>query len=83
MKQPNWDDVAHNIREARCELQQLEALIADTKKRSEGGFKFSLRHAYHHLNFAWNIRYIKPAKYMNLTDSDFKRWGKFPAGFDY
>jgi len=35
-------------------------------------------HAYHHLNFAWNIRHSPRKDYTNLTDRDFNRWSKYP-----
>ena len=82
MKHPNWDFINDNIREAQGELISLMRLIADTKNRSEGRLEVSLRHAYHHLNFAWHVRHVKTEKYAALTDSDFRRWGKFPKGFD-
>ena len=91
MKRLNWDCIAPNISEARLALQDLEMIMAgsgrimelsDPPQRSEGFLETSLRHAYHHLNFAWNIRYIKTARYKGQTRADFKKWGKFPPGFD-
>ena len=91
MKRLNWKCIRSNISEARLALQDLEMIIARSgpimelshpPQRSLEQLEVSLRHAYHHLNFAWNIRYIKTAKYRSLTDSDFKKWGKFPPGFD-
>ena len=43
----------------------------------EAGLKVSLEHAYHHLNFAWNVRY----KDMNEADKHFVRDEKFPKAF--
>ncbi len=43
----------------------------------EAGFKVSLEHAYHHLNFAWNVRY----KDTNEADKHFDRDEKFPKAF--
>lgn len=37
-----------------------------------------LAHAYHHLNFAWNVRHEKSSSYEHLTDEQFNRWSKFP-----
>ncbi|MGD0235355.1 MAG: hypothetical protein ABSC55_12575 [Syntrophorhabdales bacterium] len=70
------------IREAREELEKLEHKIASSNKPVEIKLELSLRHAYHHLNFAWNIRHIETGKYSNLTEADFKKWGKFPEGFN-
>jgi len=71
-----------NVKEARQELEKLESQIAGSQKPAEVELALSLRHAYHHLNSAWNVRHTKTEKYRNLTQSDFKKWGKFPEGFD-
>ena len=43
----------------------------------EGGLKVSLEHAYHHLNFAWNVRY----KDTENANKHFDRDEKFPRAF--
>lgn len=43
----------------------------------EAGLKVSLGHAYHHLNFAWNVRY----KETKDADKHFDRDEKFPKAF--
>jgi hypothetical protein len=43
----------------------------------EAGLKVSLGHAYHHLNFAWNVRY----KETKDADKHFDRGEKFPKAF--
>jgi hypothetical protein len=82
MKKLNWKIMLSNIEEAREELVKLESQIAAAKKPAEVELELSLRHAYHHLNSAWNVRHTETKKYRNLTRSDFKKWGKFPKGFD-
>ncbi len=82
MKKLNWKIILSNVKEAREELEKLESEIASTRKPVEVELELSLRHAYHHLNSAWNVRYTKTHKYRNQTRSDFKKWGKFPKGFD-
>ena len=81
-KQINWEIVECNIWEARGELSMLLKLMEDPNNRTEGRLDVSLRHAYFHLNFAWNVRHVTSEKYAALTDSDFRRWGKFSKGFD-
>jgi hypothetical protein len=44
--------------------------------------EIDLRHAYHHMNFAWHIRRIDPQKYIHRSTRNFRGWGKFPAGLD-
>ncbi|MFZ5341085.1 MAG: hypothetical protein ACOZBL_00475 [Patescibacteria group bacterium] len=82
MKRLNWKIILSNINEARLELEELEKEIKSTKKPTDVKLEISLRHAYHHLNFAWNIRYEKSKKYSKVTDSNFTKWGKFPRGMD-
>ena len=43
----------------------------------EAGLAVSLEHAYHHLNFAWNIRHKETAD----ADKHFYRDEKFPKAF--
>ena len=78
----NYKIILSNLREAREELYKLESKINSSDKPDEVEFELSLRHVYHHLNFAWNIRNMETEKYKNLTNSDFHEWGKFPNGFD-
>ncbi|HUL20322.1 MAG TPA: hypothetical protein VLZ10_02630 [Thermodesulfobacteriota bacterium] len=82
MKKLNWKIILPNIKEAREELAELESQIASTKKPVEVELELSLRHTYHHLNTAWNVRHTATKRYRNLTRSDFKKWGRFPKGFD-
>lgn len=82
MKRLNWKVALSNIQEAREELEKLEAQITSTKKPAEVELELSIRHAYHHLNTAWNARHTVTAKYRNMTEEDFKAWGLFPKGFD-
>ena len=82
MKRLNWRIIESNIREAREELEKLESQIAKVRKPTEFELEFTLRHAYHHLNSAWNVRHTETSKYRHMTEYDFKNWGKFPRGFD-
>jgi hypothetical protein len=78
----NHKIILSNLQEAREELDKFEAKLNSSDKPDEVEFELSLRHAYHHLNFAWNIRNVETEKYKNLTDTDFREWSKFPNGFD-
>ena len=78
----NYKIILSNLREAREELAKLESKINSSDKPDEVEFELSLRHAYHHLNFAWSIRNVETEKFKNLTDDEFHKWGKFPNGFD-
>jgi hypothetical protein len=66
-----------NIAEAIEQLQKLEQNAA-ARTLNEGELQVGLAHAYHHLNFAWNIRRISTSEYAHLTQEQFDRWGKYP-----
>jgi tRNA(Ile2) C34 agmatinyltransferase TiaS len=82
MNKLNWEIILSNIQEAKEELEKLENDIASSEKPDEVELELSLKHTYHHLNFAWNIRNLETEKYKNLTDTEFKKWSEFPKGFD-
>jgi hypothetical protein len=77
----NLEIVRSNLAEAIEELQKLERSAA-AGELHEGGLQVGLCHAYHHLNFAWNIRFVPTSQYAALTDSEFKRWGRYPTGIE-
>jgi hypothetical protein len=68
-------------RQAIAQLRKLERKAADGKLREEE-MQAGLLHAYHHLNFAWNVRRISTSEYSNLTPSQFERWGKYPVDIE-
>ena len=78
----DWKIILANIREAREQLEGLESQIASSNRPVETELELALRHTYHHVNMAWNVRHIETENYKKLTESDFKKWGKFPYGLD-
>ena len=78
----NWKIILSKIREAREEIEKIESEINSDSKLDETQLELSLRHAYHHLNFAWNTRNIETKIYKNLSKNEYKKWGQFPKGFD-
>jgi hypothetical protein len=73
--------VHSNLGEAIAQLRRLERKASDGKLREEE-MQVGLLHAYHHLNFAWNVRRISISEYSNLTPSQFERWGKYPVDIE-
>ena len=67
--------VQSNLCEAIAQLRELERKAADGNFREEE-MRVRLLHAYHHLNFAWNVRRISTSEYSNLTPSQFERDGE-------
>ena len=47
---------------------------------TDSGLFFSLAHAYHHLNFAWNSRRAPEERVWACAQADFDRWSRFPKG---
>lgn len=78
MAKLNWEIILSNITEAREQLEQIEERAKNEKKPAEGELQVMLEHAYHHLNFAWNLRHISTKKYSQLSDDEFNEWSKFP-----
>ena len=78
MKTLNYQIMLSNINEALDELENIKSKLSD-HSISEVELQIALRHTYHHMNFAWNIRYTPTEKYAKLSDKDFEKWGKYPA----
>jgi hypothetical protein len=74
----NFDIVGSNISEAAEELAKLQLRAADGTLTEEA-LQVGLLHAYHHLNFAWNIRHIATSEYASLTEQQFNTWGRYPT----
>jgi hypothetical protein len=73
----NVEIIEGNLLEAIEELKKIRARALNGEL-NEGEFQVGLCHAYHHLNFAWNIRHVETSRYAHLTQADFDRWGKYP-----
>jgi hypothetical protein len=73
-----------NWGEHRGGNEQLARLLHTilTGKLNEAELRVGLRHAYHHLNVAWNIRRVRTSEYANLTQEQFEEWGKYPSDID-
>lgn len=78
MPRLNWKIILSNIAEAREQLEEIEARVKNEKKPDEIELQILLEHAYHHLNFAWNIRHISSKRYSKLSDEEFNQWSKVP-----
>ena len=74
--------IKSNIAEAREELEVIEAKIDSDEMLDEVEYQIKMEHVYHHLNFAWNVRNISRDRYVNLTDQDFNKFGKFPEDIE-
>jgi hypothetical protein len=75
----NWEVIASNIAEAGEELQRLEQQVAQGSLPDEIEFEIAMQHAFHHLNWAWNIRPVTNEEYGSTSQEDFVRWGSYPT----
>ena len=78
MKKLNWEIIASNVAEAREQLEAIESNVRGGTPPSEIEFREMLEHAYHHLNFAWNVRHVSSERYRHLSRAEFNKWGRFP-----
>jgi hypothetical protein len=74
----NREIIRSNLAEAIEQLQTLERKAAEGELCEEE-LQVGLQHAYHHVNFAWNVRLISTSEYSNLTQSQFESWGRYPT----
>ena len=73
--------IASNLAEAIGQLEELRNSAA-SGGLSEEELTVGLCRAYHHLNVAWNIRFVPTAQYAKVTQRQFDRWGKYPSGIE-
>jgi hypothetical protein len=74
----NREIIRSNLAEAIEQLQKLERKAADGELGEEE-LQVGLQHAYHHVNFAWNVRRISTSEYSKLTQSQFESWDRYPT----
>lgn len=73
------DIILANISEAREQLEAIEKSLVDPEYE-EVELKLDLEHAYHHLNYAWNVRNESDEALSKHSAPDFIKWSKFPVG---
>ncbi len=74
----NKEIIAANLLEAKDQLIEILESLEAGKDYSEVELKIDLEHAYHHLNYAWNIRNVSEKDLEKLKDEDFVKWSKYP-----
>jgi hypothetical protein len=73
----NKEIMKANISEAKEELEEIEKRL-EKDDYDEVELRIALEHAYHHLNYAWNIRNVSEEELVQHTDKDFKKWSRYP-----
>lgn len=77
MPKLNWEFILYNLRDVREQIDEIIRL-AEAEDLDEIGFQIKMEHAYHHLNFAWNIRHVSSDRSSKCVAEDFNEWSKFP-----
>lgn len=77
--------ISQNLEEAKEQIEEILNNLVLNSEYSEEEFKVCLEHAYHHLNFAWNIRKVDEPRAEACSEDDFKEWSKYPKNeiFEY
>ena len=73
--------IAGNLAEANEEIAKLLFKAVHGRLKEEE-LQIGLLHAYHHLNFAWNVRRTATGDYVKLSQKQFERWGRYPADIE-
>lgn len=71
--------ILSNLADARRQLAEIELSLQDPDY-GEADFRTDMEHAYHHLNYAWNVRNVSDHALDEQSHEDFQRWSKFPVG---
>lgn len=77
MPKLNKNTIFYNIKEAREQLEEIAKLLEENNL-SEIDFQIKLEHAFHHMNFAWNVRHVSNKRHKKMSGEDFNNWSKFP-----
>jgi hypothetical protein len=77
----NLGVMGKNLDEAIEELLRIRDII-HKGNADEDDLQIKLRHAYHHINFAWNARRVTTTEYAHMTQAQFRSWGSYPNDFE-
>jgi hypothetical protein len=75
----NKSYILFHLNEAEEELRRT---IEEIKKESGygiGEYSVAMGHIYHHVNSAWNARFVSEQQAGQCSENDFQRWRQFPA----
>ena len=75
----NVELIRQNVSEAIEQLKAIENALISGNEYDEPAFSIDLGHAYHHLNFAWNIRNVSEKDAIECNKENLKKWSMFPV----
>lgn len=75
----NQAEILQSITEAIEHLQEVQKGLRG-QDYSIGAFQVLMEHAYHDLNFAWNIRNAPRLEIWECSKDNYTKWSKLPVG---
>jgi len=78
----NNDYIIFNLRTAAEKLEQTVKELQEDPEYGEKKFLAALKHAYRHMNTAWNARGCTEQAVQQCTMEDAERWRHFPPDID-
>ena len=78
----NRDYIIFNLRAAVEKLEQIVKELQEDPEYGEKKLMAAMRHAYRHVNTAWNARGCTEQAAQQCTMEDSHRWRQFPGDMD-
>ena len=74
----NKELILFNLQDAVDQLNEIIDSIHNDSDYTEIEFKIDHEHAYHHMNYAWNIQHATEAEIQESSKENYKKWSRFP-----
>jgi hypothetical protein len=78
----NKDYMIFNLQAALEKLEQTVRGLQEDPKYGERKFTAAMKHAYRHMNTAWNARKCTEQAVQQCTVEDAEKWRQFPSDID-
>jgi len=78
----NRDYIIFNLRIAMEKLEQTVRELQEDPKYGERKLMAAMKHAYRHMNTAWNARKCTEQAVQQCTMEDVEQWRQFPSDID-
>ena len=78
----NKDYMIFNLQAALEKLEQTVRGLQEDPKYGERKFAAAMKHAYRHMNTAWNARKCTEQAVQQCTVEDAEKWRQFPPDID-
>jgi len=78
----NRDYIIFNLRIVMEKLEQTVRELQEDPKYGERKLMAAMKHAYRHMNTAWNARKCTEQAVQQCTIEDVEQWRQFPSDID-